>query len=48
MQKLKSAGIFVELFLYEPEAPCVETKLFGDRDLVAVVLLQPIGGVAVG
>ena len=44
MQKLDSAGVIVELFLYEPGAPCVEIQLLGDGDLVAVVL-HPLRGV---
>ena len=45
---LDSAHVIVELFLYEPGAPCVEIQLLGDGDLVAVVLLHPIRGVDVG
>ena len=44
MQKLKSAGVIVELFLNELGAPCVEIQLFGDGDLLAVVLLHPVRG----
>ena len=45
MQMLDSAVVIVELFLYEPGAPCVEIQLFGDGDLLAVVLLHPVRGV---
>ena len=44
MQKLDSTGVNVELFLYEPGAPCVEIQLFGDGYLLAVVLLHPVRG----
>ena len=45
MWKIKSAGVIVELFLYEPVVLCVERQLLGDGGLVAVALLHPVRGV---
>ena len=45
MQKLDTAVVIVELFLYEPGIQCVEIQLIGYGDLVAVGLLHPIRAV---